>query len=245
MTNHLELAGLDGGPTLVFLHGAGINRKMWAPQVDLLSPSYRIVAVDLPGHGALRDRHYDFEDAVSVVTEAIELHTAGEVVLIGLSLGGYVALGVSHPRVGALILSGASAAYAGWGGLSTKLYGWAITPVAPFLNRLNEKALRKALGEVAEEIIHHGLAIREAVRALRKVPGPDYRGMLARFEGPVLLLNGERDKPNRGEEVDAASVGRDVTIVVVEDAGHACSLTQPEAFSDAVDRFCANRVFDR
>ncbi len=243
MTTHIEVAGTRNGPTLVFLHGAGINRKMWRPEVDLLGDRYRIVTVDLPGHGVLRDRRYDFEDSVSVVTDAIEQHTTGDVVLIGLSLGGYVALGVSHPRVAALILSGASAAYTGWGGFSTKLYGWAISPIAPFLNRLNEKALRRVVGEVADEIIDHGLAIRSAVRALRATPGPDYRGMLARFGRPVLLLNGERDKPNRGEELEAATVGRDVTIGMVEDAGHACSLTQPEAFSAAIDRFCSDRVF--
>ncbi|MDH3247574.1 MAG: alpha/beta hydrolase [Acidimicrobiia bacterium] len=84
----------------------------------------------------------------------------------------------------------------------------------------------------------HGLSLRSAMRALRTIPGTDHRAMLAGFEGPVLILNGERDEGNREEEEDAAAVAKDATIVMVEDAGHACSLTQPAAFSAAIDDFC-------
>ena len=164
-------------------------------------------------------------------------------VLVGLSLGGYVALAAQHPRVAALVLSGASASYEGWGGTSTKLYGWALTPIAPLLRRVNEKSLRGALDpSMAEAIITHGLSMKSAARALRSVPGRDYRDMLARFEGPVLLLNGERDKPNREEEAAAAAAAKDATVVMVEDSGHACALTQPEAFSYAIHQFCKDRL---
>ena len=53
----------------------------------------------------------------------------------------------------------------------------------------------------------------------------------------MLILNGERDESNRKEEAEAAAVARDATIVMMEDAGHACALTRPEAFSTAIDRF--------
>ena len=212
---------------------------MWLPQVDELSDRYRMLLVDLPGHGALISDRYDYRASVDVVEQAIEEDTTGPVVLVGLSLGGYVAMGVSHHRVDAMVLSGSTAAYTGWGGLSTKLYGWAIAPITPFIRRINEKAFRKALSpEHAEALIGHGLSLGSAMRALRTVPGPDYRKLLARFDGPVLLLNGERDEPNRQEEADAAAAAKDATIATVEDAGHACSLTQPAAFSAAVDLFC-------
>ncbi len=74
------------------------------------------------------------------------------------------------------------------------------------------------------------------------MPGFDYRRMLSEFEGPVLILNGERDEGNREEEADAASAALDATIVMVEDAGHACSLTQPAAFSAAMDHLCRQRL---
>lgn len=71
-----------------------------------------------------------------------------------------------------------------WRGLSTKLYGYAIAPITPFIRRINEKAFRKALpSQQAEASIGHGLSLRSAMRALRTVPGLDYRTMLAVFEG--------------------------------------------------------------
>ena len=240
MIEHLESHGPDSSPTLLFIHGAGINRKMWLPQVDALGDRYRILLVDLPGHGALINEPFDYRRSVEIVEQTIEDHTDGPVVLVGLSLGGYVAMGVRHGRVQAMVLSGATIAYTGWGGLSTKLYGYALAPFTPFVRRINDKALRKTLRpEHADAVIGHGVSLTSATKALRTVPGPDYRTMLAEFDGPVLMLNGERDESNRDEEADAAAVASNAVIEMIEDAGHACSLTQPVAFSDAIDRFCA------
>lgn len=239
MNDHIELHGPESPLTLVLIHGAGSNRKMWLPEVDELEDRYRMLLIDLPGHGARMSETYRYGASVAAVEAAIEEHTSRQVVLVGLSLGGYVAMGVRHERVRAMVLSGSTIAYTGWGGLSTKLYGYAIAPITPFIRRINEKAFRKALKpEHADELIEHGLSLGSAARALRTVPGLDYRTMLAEFDGPVLLLNGERDESNRNEEQDAAAVAKDATIVMVEDAGHACSVTQPVAFSAAIDRFC-------
>ena len=46
------------------------------------------------------------------------------------------------------------------------------------------------------------------------MPGFDYRRMLSEFDGPVLILNGERAEGNREEEADAASAALDATIVM-------------------------------
>lgn len=108
MTDHVEFHGPNGSPTLLFIHGAGGNRKMWLPEVDELGDRYRLLLVDLPGHGALIDQKYDYRQSVEVVEQAIEDHTDGSVVLVGLSLGGYVAMGVRHDRVRAMVLSGST-----------------------------------------------------------------------------------------------------------------------------------------
>ena len=42
------------GPALVLIHGVGMNRSVWAPQVDALQLCFRVVSYDMLGHGASR-----------------------------------------------------------------------------------------------------------------------------------------------------------------------------------------------
>ena len=44
------------GDALVLIHGVGMNRGVWAPQVDALQDSFRVVSYDMLGHGASRSR---------------------------------------------------------------------------------------------------------------------------------------------------------------------------------------------
>jgi pimeloyl-ACP methyl ester carboxylesterase len=46
---HYQLVG--EGPTLLFLHGFGVNSRIWRQQIKYFSDNYRVIAVDLPGHG--------------------------------------------------------------------------------------------------------------------------------------------------------------------------------------------------
>jgi len=84
----------SGPLAIVFIHGGLADRTFWAPQFALLSGAYRLVALDLAGHGASgRDRKAMTIAAwaadVRAVADALKL---GRVVLVGNSLGGPVAL---------------------------------------------------------------------------------------------------------------------------------------------------------
>jgi len=87
-------AGGAGDTALVFIHGGLADRAFWAPQMDGLAGAYRVVALDLAGHGVSGSGRKAWtipafgEDARAVV-EALGPRRA---VLIGNSLGGPVAL---------------------------------------------------------------------------------------------------------------------------------------------------------
>lgn len=49
---HVQEAG--SGPTLLLLHGAGASTHTWRDLIPLLTPSYHVVAIDLPGQGFTR-----------------------------------------------------------------------------------------------------------------------------------------------------------------------------------------------
>lgn len=92
------------GPAILFMHGFCENKDLWLAFEQDLSATYQTIAVDLPGFGESRDnRHYHrIEDMAREVRELLDdLHVA-RCVVIGHSLGGYVALALAD-RYPALI----------------------------------------------------------------------------------------------------------------------------------------------
>jgi pimeloyl-[acyl-carrier protein] methyl ester esterase len=90
---HLYAEVRGNGPALVLLHGWGLNVRVWDGLAAALRDHFRIIAVDLPGHGRsewLPERSSLAEQAAQV-RETIEAITA-EYSLLGWSLGGQIAL---------------------------------------------------------------------------------------------------------------------------------------------------------
>jgi len=88
----------DGNITLVFIHGWCSNRTFWRKQLDEMAQKYRVVAIDLPGHGEsgrYREEWTITSFAEDVETVVEELNQE-RVVLIGHSMGGLVALKVTQ-----------------------------------------------------------------------------------------------------------------------------------------------------
>jgi pimeloyl-ACP methyl ester carboxylesterase len=75
--------GAAGGPTVVLLHGATLDHRAWAPQVEALQGRFRLVVPDLRAHGESTGS-FDFEAAVGDVFALLDALPAGRVVLVGL-----------------------------------------------------------------------------------------------------------------------------------------------------------------
>jgi pimeloyl-ACP methyl ester carboxylesterase len=89
----LRESGRHGRPTVVLLHGVGNNGSMWR---DLMAglPGYHCIAPDLPGHGDSRGIRWKNRAATAELVAALiqSEATAGRAHVVGLSLGGSVAL---------------------------------------------------------------------------------------------------------------------------------------------------------
>lgn len=84
----------SGSPTLVFIHGWSCDQSYWAAQVPAFAAKYRVVTVDLPGHGASGSERSEWTlaglgDDVRALVEGLDLR---QVILVGHSMGGPVAL---------------------------------------------------------------------------------------------------------------------------------------------------------
>ena len=213
---------------------------MWQPVIDQLEGRFDCVALDLPAHGDLINETFEPASASSTCWRTLDHLGIEETAIVGLSLGGYVAqiMTASEPtRVTGLVLSGATIRYTGWDGWSTRLYGYLFPVAARPAMRAFARKMREDLGaELADQIMAGGLSAKGGGQALRRLPGTDHAAALATYRGPVILANGERDTDNREHEEHFRKQMPRAVSVVIEDAGHACALQQPEPFARAVER---------
>lgn len=107
--NYVE-RGNPGGLPVVFIHGFPFSHKMWEPQMRALPNTYRAISYDIRGHGEsqVADGQYTIEYYVDDLIGLLDHLVVDKAVLVGLSMGGYIALRAieRYPdRVRALVLA--------------------------------------------------------------------------------------------------------------------------------------------
>lgn len=90
---HYSVSG-KGDPALVFIHCWACNRHFWDNQVAEFSKTYRVVTIDLPGHGESGQgrKNYSVESYGDDVKTVVTKLNLKRVVLVGSSMGGPIAL---------------------------------------------------------------------------------------------------------------------------------------------------------
>ncbi|QSX00086.1 alpha/beta fold hydrolase [Haloterrigena alkaliphila] len=249
----IDVMGADNDRSIVFVHGAMFTRKMWLPQQRALSDEFRTVSFDLPGHGVRGEEPFRMEPAIDILEQVIADHTDGSAVLVGLSLGGYVATEYAYRRpsdVDGLVLSGSSVNPVGGMETLTRASG-AISRLATkpdvscrVVEKLGYRWVRNRdlSPDVEREIIESGIYPREFGNAGPFIAGEDFRSKLSTFSGPTLVLNGEHDKLMRRGEREHAAAAQDGSVEVLAGVGHICNLHRPETYTDRVQHFLRQRV---
>lgn len=216
---HYRDEGNPNGKPIVLIHGFSSSVQTWEKWVGLLGGEYRLISVDLPGHGLTRTpKGYaptieGYADFVDAFMEKLSLQKA---TIVGSSMGGGTAwmLALRHPgRVENLVLVGAS----GWpeeGADASKepaVFKLLRTPVvgpmlmnldntrlvrggleASFVNKsLVDDAMVARYTDLARAPNHRAVLLAISVgRDNRAVATPEG---LAAITAPTLILHGEQD----------------------------------------------------
>jgi pimeloyl-ACP methyl ester carboxylesterase len=244
------VAGPAGAPSIVFVHGTRLTGAMWAAQQAELSGEFRTIAVDLPAHGARAGEPFTLEGAADVLADAIREHaTGGRAVVVGLSLGGYVAMALAAREpalVRGLVLSGATAEPVGARSLPFLALATLMDRIERgLLDRINAAFFRSRYPpHIAEPIIAGGFWSKGGAQALRAIAGEHYLPRLAAYPGPTLILNGELDVIFRPSAPTFAAAAVDARRVLLAGATHLASLDRPLAFSEGIRRFARSLPAD-
>jgi pimeloyl-ACP methyl ester carboxylesterase len=235
-----DVAGPEEAPTIVFLHGTRVTRAMWNPQVAALTDRYRVVTVDLPGHGVLADMPFRMPRAVAIAWSVID-RNGGRAIVVGQSLGGYVAmeLAAAHPgHVAGLVLCNSSAEPRAVARRAPRTVGVYLA------DRVGERYLGRgapvhAGGPTSAPAPRatNGWLFKGGYGAVVTALRTSFLPRLAAYPGPVLLVNGADDPLFRRAERTFLAACRDGRLRVIEGAGHLVSSEQPEAFNAAIREF--------
>jgi len=237
-----------GGPStpIIFLHGVGSDKSVWAPQLRHFGASRRAVAVDYPGYGesdpAPNATREDFALAVLATMDALEINRAH---ICGLSLGGVIAIALHHiaaRRCASLILADSFAVHPDGQGIFDRSIG-ASESVG--MRALAEARAPMLLGSAAGPGIHREVIetmgrIDPAAFAIgaRAVWLADQRDRARGIGVPTLVIVGDEDRitpPPLSAELAALIQG--AALETVPASGHLANIEQPEAFNSKIDRF--------
>lgn len=121
-----------GGEAVLFLHDLGGSSHDWYEQVPAFEHQYRVVVVDLPGHGESDkpQKAPTMADLADSLVKMMDIFRLGSAHMIGLGLGGMIALqlAIRHPRrAKSLLIVNAAPMFTGGGflgNLASQLRGF-------------------------------------------------------------------------------------------------------------------------
>jgi len=227
---------------VVFVHGLRTSATMWRRQLAALARhDIDAVAIDLPGHGSRLGEPFSLEAAMHVIGEALpadeESAPPTPRLLVGLSLGGYLAIefAARHPgRIDGLIAASCGTRPRGAGLAGYRRLAAVIGRLPDRGRALNDLMAHLFLSaESVDDVLAGGVALDVMAPVLGAVGELDPEASLARIDVPVWLVNGRFDH-FRFEERRMLRAARHGRLVVVPGATHLVSLARPDSFTAVV-----------
>jgi pimeloyl-ACP methyl ester carboxylesterase len=246
----LFLEDRGSGAVVVLLHSFLCSGEMWRHQAAALAERYRVINLDLPGHGrsAPIDRPVSLYELVDVVIGELDARGIDRAVWCGLSIGGMIALraALERPeRVAAIALLDTDAGAErvlkrlkhSMLAAGTRRLG--LRPFVPIVARLmfGRTSLRRRPELVAEW--RERFASVHLPSMLRYVDALNRRDALEQWlsgiEQPALVLVGAEDRslPPRCSEAICCRLPS-AEYHVIAGAGHLSALECPEAVTAAL-----------
>ncbi len=254
---HYESMG-EGYP-LVFVHGWSMSGRVWHYQADAFASSYRVVTVDLRGHGesSRSAEGYSFDDFASDISDLFEALDLQNAVIAGWSMGAQVVLqsfARLRARTAALVLVGGTPRFT-----SSEDWPFGLPPAEIRMMAIRlKKNYTKTMGEFFEGMFSDGELSREsyqriardivmggrlpipetALKTLDTLNSADLRGLLPDMDAPVLLVHGANDKITLPEaSLYMKRIFPHAKAEIFEGCGHAPFLSRPEEFNSLLHSF--------
>jgi pimeloyl-ACP methyl ester carboxylesterase len=231
----------NGEKTLLMIHGLGQIKESWKYQFEL-SDTYRLIAVDLMGHGSnpLPDKPITLENMAIEVIELLENLEINSCYIVGLSLGGLLAQEIYRQRedlVSGLILSNTT---------------WYIPSY--FANKIvskSEKLFHEDKEQLIEYIVNAAIHNKEVFEEARQSfylsdaylecavsgSGYNYFPTLLKVNVPTLLIGGTQDRTTAIWNLFVFKWIIPKAKIKIFEVGHLSNIEAKDQFNEAIREF--------
>jgi 3-oxoadipate enol-lactonase len=245
--NRIALSTTDDGRglPLVFLHGFPLSRGAWRKQIEVFRASYRVIAPDLRGVGdsGMQPGPATMAQCAADVRALLRQLSTGPVVLIGHSMGGYVALAFARQfpdmlrglvlvgtRQGPDTVEGAAGRRETAGKVQEMGVHVVIDAMVPrMLAAGNQDA---SMHEQVRGLMTSSTPAGVIGALLGMAERPDSTSLLAKISVPTLVITGADDVliPSSESEKLAQAI-QGAQLAVIPRAGHLVAFEQPDEFN--------------
>ncbi len=237
------------GPALILLHGFPMNRKIWQEFSQNFTSSNTVYTPDLPGFGEsqLLKSGFTLGDVGAELNLWVEQHQIRDAVVVGHSLGGYVALEMLRQRpenYSGLVLFHSTALADSEEKKDSR---------SKVLQFIRDNGVRVFTSNFIQPLFYDaGHPAIPHVRALCVLAGEeavmgytqamrdraDNTDVLRRYDGPVLIVGGEHDKGIPPESLKAqAELNAGIRTEILAEAAHMGMFENREACASLIREF--------
>jgi 3-oxoadipate enol-lactonase len=258
--NGITLAYNDQGSGLpiIFLHAFPLNRTMWAEQEKAFSSQFRVVTIDLRGHGESDAPlwRYTLDQAADEVIGLLDHLSIRQAVFVGLSMGGYILFALYRKyadRVNGLVLADTRAQADTAEGKEARFqmaqtaYQKGPSAIADIMI---QKLLSPATVQTNPGLVRHVRAMIEgnqisgiAGDLMAMAERPDSVTLLKHITCPTQIIVGELDLPTPPSDAKLmADQIPNARLAIIPAAAHLSNLEKPDAFNNTVREFIGNET---
>jgi len=238
------------GNAIVLLHGFLENKKMWKDYVDFFSEKYRVITIDLLGHGESEPLGYvhEMEDNANVVNQVLEHLKIEKTIILGHSMGGYVGLAFAElypQKIQKLVLLNSTSKEdsaekklnrtRAIKAVKQNYVSFVSLAIANLFSENNRTRLAEEIEEVKEQALKtplQGIVASLEGMKIRK----DREWLLKENRFPVLLILGKKDPVLNYEDSLAQIEDTTAELVSFED-GHMSQIENKEELKTALRHF--------
>jgi pimeloyl-ACP methyl ester carboxylesterase len=261
-TSHADIAVSEtsgNGLPILFLHGNSSCKEVFRLQLEsALGDAYRMIAMDLPGHGASGDaidpaRTYCMPGYAGAAVEVLEQVGVRKAVVFGWSLGGHIGIEMLplYPGMVGLMITGAPPVRRDMEAIQQGFQpspALLLTGKEDFTDEDFETFGSLTLGDIADPALRqalrrtHGAARRFNFESLLAGNASDQRDLAENSPVPIAIVNGADDPIVNLDYIGSLHYRNlwDDHCFVLRGQGHVPFRQAPETFNEIFARFMSD-----